>query len=271
VAAFRHQELVRSGGAGLGSKGWMAKAKEALGSVGLTEYWDDPRKAARENAYYWKEQVYSAVETAAEVKRATRMKGMPSVQVYNNIKDWGNNPEAYSFSTGEEGRPGRLVPERYLDDRTLLKGTRLKLRCRLNCLPVMDRVGREVKPKWPKHNRVCFACGCGAVEDTHHFIMDCPRYATKRAGLLDQIGLILSSASCDLTAPAFASMNGRAQCEVILGKRIDDPIAENRIDAAVKRYLIKAWNLRAGVTAKINAALGTTYDVHVCSLAAKAS
>ena len=108
------------------------------------------------------------------------------------------------------------------------------------------------------------------MEDTHHFIMDCSRYATKRAGLLDRIGLILSSASCELTAPTFASMSSQAQCEVILGKRIGDPIAENRIDAAVKRYLTKAWNLRAGVTAKINATLGTTYDVQVCALAAKA-
>ena len=62
-------------------------------------------------------------------------------------------------------------------------------------------------------------------------------------------------------------MSGQAQCEVILGKRIGDPVAENRIDAAVKRYLTKAWNLRAGVTARINAALGTAYDMRVRSLA----
>ena len=58
---------------------------------------------------------------------------------------------------------------------------------------------------------------------------------------------------------------------MILGKRIGDPIAENRIDAAVKRYLTKAWNLHAGVTARINAVLGTAYDIQVCSLAAEAS
>ena len=58
---------------------------------------------------------------------------------------------------------------------------------------------------------------------------------------------------------------------MILGKRIGDPIAEDRIDAAVKRYLTKAWNLRAGVTADINDALGTAYDVQTCSLAARTS
>jgi hypothetical protein len=271
VAAFRHQELVQSGGSGFGSKGWMTTAKAALSSAGLADYWDDPRRAARESVHAWRERVYQAVETASDADRAARMEGMPSVKTYTNIKEWGANTEAYSFSTGEEGRPGRLVPERYLDDRAYLKGTRLKLLCRLNCLPVMDRVGREVKPKWPKHNRVCFACGCGTVEDIHHFIMGCPRYAAKRANLIARIRLILSGSACELTAPAFACMNSQAQCEVILGKRIGDPIAEDRIDATAKRYLTKAWNLRAGVTARINAALGTAYDVNTCSLAAKAS
>jgi hypothetical protein len=142
----------------------------------------------------------------------------------------------------------------------------LKLLCRLGCLPVMARVGREVKPKWPKQSRVCFACGCDAVEDVHHFIMDCPRYAAKRAGLITQIGHILSRSADSLAAAAFADMDGPAQCEVILGRRIGDPIAEDRIDSAVKRYLTKAWNLRAEVTARINTVLGTAYDVRVCSL-----
>ena len=113
-----------------------------------------------------------------------------------------------------------MVPERYLNDRTYLKGTRLKLLCRLNCLPVMNRVGREVKPKWQKHDRVCFACGSGAVEDVHHFIMACPCYEAKRVGMMAQIRLILSRSTSSLSALAFEGMDRQAQCEVILGKRI---------------------------------------------------
>jgi hypothetical protein len=201
------------------------------------------------------------VETASDADRAARMVKMPSVRRYSRIKEWGPTPAKYAFSTGEVLRAGRLVPERYLDDRDCLKGTRLKLLCRLSCLPVMDRVGREVRPKWPKQNRVCFACGCGRVEDVHHFVMECPRYAARRAGLVEQIDRILSRSTSGMTGPAFADMSSYAQCEVILGKRIDDPIAENRIDSAVKRYLVKAWNLRADVTAGVNDALGTTYEV----------
>ena len=99
--------------------------------------------------------------------------------------------------------------------------------------------------------------------------MECPRYEGKRVGLMARVRLILSQAAGTLTAAAFADMGSRAQCEVILGKRIGDPVAEDRIDAAVKRYLTKAWNLRAGVTARINAVLGTAYDLQVCALADK--
>ena len=269
VATFRHREHVRSGGNGFGSRGWMPTAKLALDNAGLTPYWKDPRKAARECVSGWRARVYHAVETISDNNRSTRMAAMPSTQVYNRIKEWGPNEREYCFSVGEEGRLGRLVPERFLDDRTRLKGTRLKLLCRLNCLPVMDRVGREVKPKWPKRSRVCFACGSGNVEDVHHFIMECPRYEAKRAGLMTRVRLILSHADGTLTAGAFADMDTLAQCEVVLGKRIGDPVAEDRIDAAVKRYLTKAWNLRAGVTARINAVLGTAYDLQVCALADK--
>ena len=109
------------------------------------------------------------------------------------------------------------------------------------------------------------------MENIHHFIMDCPRYASKRADLVNRIESVLERSNCKLSADTFADMSSREQFEVILGKRIGDPIAEDLIDSAVKRFLTKAWNLRAGVTASINAALGTAYDVPACVLAAKSN
>ena len=64
-------------------------------------------------------------------------------------------------------------------------------------------------------------------------------------------------------------MCSQDQCDVLLGKRIGDPVAEDRIDSVVKRYLTKAWNLRA--EAKINAVLGTAYDPKTCALATQAN
>jgi hypothetical protein len=66
-------------------------------------------------------------------------------------------------------------------------------------------------------------------------------------------------------------MDSLTQYEILLGKRFGDPLAENRIDAAVKRYLTKTWNSRAGVAAAINNVLGTSYDVQTSALASRAN
>jgi hypothetical protein len=111
VATFRHQELVRSGSYGFGSKGWMPTAKAALSRAGLADYWDDPRRAARVSVHAWRERVYQAVEAASDADRATRMEGMPSVQVYNNIKDWGTTVKLTPSRLARRGGQGAWFPK----------------------------------------------------------------------------------------------------------------------------------------------------------------
>ena len=156
---------------------------------------------------------------------------------------------------------GHLVPERYLDDRKDLKGTRLKLLCRVGCLPVMHRVGREVSPKWPKETRTCLACNGGRIEDVKHFILDCPLYDSHRTRMLNEVDRALDQSPATLDSADFLSMDGPSRLAILLGRRIDDPVAEDRIDRTVKRFLRKAWNGRATVTAVINRLLGTKYEV----------
>jgi hypothetical protein len=175
---------------------------------------------------------------------------------------WGTNPKVYSFSTGEEGRLGQHVPERYLDDRADLKGTRLKLLCRLGCLPTMHRVGREVKPSWPKATRTCLVCNTARIEDVAHFVLDCPAYACHRTRLLtDVTGALNRSPTATVSTARFQALPRVCRLALLLGQRFGDPIAENRIDRACKRYIKKAWNARADVTVAINSVLGTKYDV----------
>ena len=99
--------------------------------------------------------------------------------------------------------------------------------------------------------------------------MDCPVYAHQRAGLINHVRSILSSSSSKLSVSDFDGLSGHGQCEVLLGKRIGDPTAENRIDKVVKKYLIKAWNIRSKLTSHINTVLNVSYSV--CSLDAKDS
>ena len=77
------------------------------------------------------------------------------------------------------------------------------------------------------------------IEDVQHFVMECPRYEVKRIGLLRQVACILAQSTGNTTATDFATMPARDQLSILLGKRISDPDAEDRIDRNVKRFLSK--------------------------------
>ena len=91
----------------------------------------------------WRRVSYKAVDAKSNTDREVQMRALPSTATYLKIKEWGTNPPGYSFSSGEENWMSQHVPERYLDDRDELKGTRLTILCRVGALPVMRRVGRE--------------------------------------------------------------------------------------------------------------------------------
>jgi hypothetical protein len=263
VAIFRWTERTRAAvGSPLGKRGWMPTVEQTLTNAGLGQHWRTPAAATRSASDAWKRESHAAVDAASNTAREARMRGLTSTATYTKIKDWGTNPKVYSFSTGEEGRLGQHVPERYLDDRADLKGTRLKLLCRLGCLPTMHRVGREVKPPWPKVTRTCLVCNTARIEDVAHFVLDCPAYACHRTRLLtDVTGALNRSPTATVSAARFQALPRVCRLALLLGQRFGDPIAENRIDRACKRYIKKAWNARADVTVAINSVLGTKYDV----------
>jgi hypothetical protein len=61
----------------------------------------------------------------------------------------------------------------------------------------------------------------------------------------------LDRSTSNITALGFTAMSEGQQSHVLLGKRFGDPAAEYRIDRSVKRFLRKAWTIRAPVTARI--------------------
>ena len=116
--------------------------------------------------------VYEAVESsedAALTARFAQMKGTASAR-YARIKHWDKFPAELATMKGEVGRRGAQVPERYLDSRAEPVGTRLKLMCRLGCLPTMVRIARE--EKLPPEMCACKMCGKGA-EDVRHVLLAC--------------------------------------------------------------------------------------------------
>ena len=265
VVGFRRDEWAAQGGRGLGSRGSMRHFERLLRASGMGEYWEDPVAAGKVRGPVWKKKADFAVDTAHDEDRAQRMARMPSCNTYVAMKGWGRNPKEYSFSSGEVDKLGQQVPERYLDDRRNLKGTRLKMLCRTGSLPLMVRVGREVKPKWPREMRTCLACNSGAVEDVHHFIMECPAHAKRRTALLDQVTRAAGRSAVDLD---FGALPAGEQLLVILGKRVGDPRFEDKVDWQAKKFLTKCWNAREPVQAAINSQFGTQYGIYRTSSAA---
>ena len=247
VAIERHRETCHHNPR-LGSKGWMKTAKAALERYDLLEYWSNPHACRGVGKDQWKDMVYQRVDQAFDGVRAKRMAEMPTAAAYSQLKSWAPTSQEYAFSGGEVGRLGQQVPEPYLDDRANLGGMHVKMMCRLGCLPVMDRVGRERDPKWPKASRTCLACDQQALETVEHFVMECPRYAVQRALLMRDIGNRL---------PPFRSMTDTDKCRIILGRRAGDPRVDNAIDRMAKRRLKKFWNLRAPISRAVNNALKT--------------
>ena len=49
---------------------------------------------------------------------------------------------------------------------------------------------------------------------------------------------------------------------LLLGKRVDDPVLENRVDWQVKKFLCKSWTKRKPVMDAINRQFGTQYGIY---------
>ena len=261
IARFRHAEL--TAGLGYGGRGWMPAAQRLLTQHGMGDAWANTTVAADTPDKAWKDRVYEAVEVASDARLQSRLMALPSATQYRRVRAWARTPSAYAFSSGEVDRLGRLTPQPYVDDRRYLKGTRLKMLCRLGCLPVMDRAGREAKPAWPKTVmiRTCLMCKQGKIENVAHFVASCPAYATQRKRMQVQVTRALDDSAGTVAAAGFHAMDEEGQVHVLLGQRTGDPIAETRVDKHVKKVLVKAWNTRATMTAAINGVMGKAYEV----------
>jgi len=89
--------------------------------------------------------------------------------------------------------------------------------------------------------------------------MECPVYSAPRARLLSEAQLAWTRAPGLQTD--FEAVPAQDQMAVLLGKRFGAPKCEDRLDRACKRFLRKAWNLRAPLITVINDLMGTKYKV----------
>ena len=192
----------------------------------------------------WKKRVYDAVEECFEGRRREEMAKMESMRRYEMVKSWERVDEDSAVYSGEVGLLGALVCEEYLDDVREREATRLKLKCRAGCLPVMTRLIKKLD--MPVEWGVCPMCDSGRVETMDHLLMECSAYDSHRDRLLGKIAEAVSAASGGRVKAE--EMAQEEIIQIVLGRKVGSRAAEMSIDHASKRFLKRAWRTRRRVT-----------------------
>jgi hypothetical protein len=250
IAALRRNHL--NWGYKGAASGWMGTTRDLLVKHGMHSHWQNPKLCAAQSKDQWKDVVYEAVESAEEEElrtRFSRMKGAAASR-YFRIKNWEEVTADFAVLSGDAGRRGARVIEQYLDDRAEPVGTRLKLMCRLGCLPTMDRVAREEKLP-PGHER-CRMCDTGKVEDITHLLLTCPAHDRHRAKMLTCVEEALSSVG----QPTLAELPPRGQTDILLGQSTRKVAVDCAINKSVTRFIKKAWRTRKWLTSSLNTNFG---------------
>ena len=234
-----------------GSKhGWMSGTRDLLVDRGLVRFWSDPNLCRRLSKKEWKQIVYDAVERAEDIARRNRLACMSSKNVcrYARIKQWAPIKAEFACFAGEIGRRGALVHEPYLDDHAEHIGRRLKLMCRMGCLPTLSRVIRE--EAMPISEARCRSCASSSTEDITHLLLECPAYRKHREKLVKDLDLALDTPT--LENWKFSSMSASDQLDLLMGRSTGSAQADDRADKIVKRYLKKVWRSRKWLTVAVN-------------------
>ena len=232
--------------------GWMGTMRSLLVKRGMYAQWHNPHLCTSQTKEEWKDRVYEAVESAEDEavrRRFNAMSGAAAAR-YVRIKNWGKvEPEA-AVMVGEVALRGALAIEPYLDGRAEPIGTRLKLMCRLGCLPTMTRVARE--EKLPRSSGQCRLCETDSVEDIPHLLLSCPAHDIHRAKMLG----VAASAVASAGAAPLCGLPEQELADMLLGKSTGVAAADSRINAGVTRFLKKAWRVRKPLTVYLNEVLG---------------
>ena len=238
---------------GRAHSGWMKGTNELLTARGMASHWADPSLCTERCKGDWKDEVYEAVEAAQQRDVHQRLAGMigESASRYSRIKQWGRIEPEFARFSGEIGRRGALVSEPYLDGREEPIGCKLKLMCRMGCLPTLHRVARE--QSWPAHLAVCMMCNSGEIENMQHMINDCAAYATHRSKMLGGIRTAASRATG--VDEAQGHWGPHIDIDLLLGKSTGSNRIDSIVDKSVQRFMKKAWRTRSGLTEALNTVL----------------
>jgi len=249
LAVIRKAQLERGGL--FASKGWMKGTRATLEKYGFAHHWNRPALTRIVTEVEWKARVAEAVDALEERDRRQRALAgtSESWKRYQRVRNWGRVSEEAAVFSGEVGRLGARVFERYLDDRSDGEGRRLKLWCRAGCLPVMEKIGTALD--WPAPLNNCLMCATGEPESTQHLLAECPAYQRQRVKMLAKLDHRMEAHEAKVSR-----MKSEDLCDVLLGKSVGDVKIDEYIDVMVKRYLVKVWKCRGRVNRAVQEVVG---------------
>ena len=125
------------------------------------------------------------------------------------------------------------------------RSVKTKLRCGTSELEI--EVGRHARPLIPRSQRLCKCCTQAEVEDSFHFVMRCPRFATQRQQMTSEINRVLNETS---DFHGWRGMSARQKWAFLLGdgpEVHDDPRANlqwGKMETTFYHFLTQAYKAR---------------------------
>ena len=234
----RHAEAALGGAA----HSWCKPMAALMSDWGLKDAWDS--RTAGSDAESWRDHILTLADQRSTVLDDQEAALRSSLSLYR-----------------DSGRPPRRIPV-YLDDRSNINGTRLKTRFRLGCAFLMTAVARSLG--WPACGGSCLLCRNGSLENTRHFLLECPALAPLRRRLASDLETRLLGAGRAGQALMTAFRGGGvSRLKLMLGFPFAFPargpdvstrahrehcaIALWVMDKTTKNYLAKCWAFRKSV------------------------
>ena len=139
---------------------------------------------------------------------------------------------------------------RYLKQRRTWKmchgrSVKTKLRCGTSELEI--ETGRHERPIVPRSQRICKCCTRAEVEDSYHFVMQCPRFQPERRQMMSEIDNAINETR---DFYGWRRMNAKRKWTFLLGD--GPPVPDNpranlqwgRIETTLYHFLSRVYKAR---------------------------
>jgi hypothetical protein len=161
----------------------VCKIREVLMKYGFEHEWYNGIDVNEVEQQQWKSTVRNKVRGVELLNRRQIMARQASLIDSGYIETEQATQDKYSIAP-------------YLDDVYNRKAVRVRLALRSGSLPLRATLGRHAKPRrWDDNKCYCPVCDRNVIEDTTHFLVECPFYDELKKKFMSELAVRLESDS----------------------------------------------------------------------------